>query len=95
MTDPVITPYVFDLNYKNPAHVPIADFAEHGFQADERVGRHPENIQKQVLDFLKTLNAPQKIAYHVAFDQLNTAFDIIKTHGFLKWKKNNEGQTDM
>lgn len=45
---------------------------------------------EDIYEYLSSLNEIEKIAYNVAFNQLESSFNILKSNGFIKWKKNSK-----
>ena len=41
-------------------------------------------------EYLKTLSEKERKAYEIAKDHLGSSFDLVKSNGFLKWKKEKE-----
>ncbi len=39
--------------------------------------------------FYAQLTDKERIAHAIAVDKLGTSYDVVRTHGFLKWKKKN------
>ncbi len=54
------------------------------------IEKYEENIQAQIFKYLTSLSTEQKIAYKIAYDHLGTSFNILKSNGYLSWKKNND-----
>jgi competence protein ComGC len=54
------------------------------------VEKYEENMQAQIFKYLTSLSTEQKIAYKIAYDHLGTSFNILKSNGYLSWKKNND-----
>lgn len=48
-----------------------------------------DNEDKHIQEFLKGLNEREKIALNIAKDLLGTSFNIKKSIGYIKWKKEN------
>lgn len=46
--------------------------------------------QTEVYNYLIQMNEYQKKAYLIAQDHLGTSFNILKSNGFIEWKKNNQ-----
>jgi len=46
--------------------------------------------EKELNDFLQSLNDKQKIAFDIAKKQLGTSFDIYRCNGFIDWKKKKQ-----
>jgi len=45
-------------------------------------------IRDSILKYLKQLDDKQRIAYFIATEHLGTSFDILKSIGYIEWKKN-------
>ena len=43
--------------------------------------------QSEVYNYLIQMNSTQKKAYLIAKDHLGTSFNILKSNGFIEWKK--------
>ena len=41
-------------------------------------------------EYLKTLSEKERKAYEIAKDHLGSSFDLVKSNGFLRWKKEKE-----
>jgi hypothetical protein len=57
----------------------------------------PENIlcldielQKEVAEYYDEMNNNDKIAYKIAFEHLGTSFNLLKSNGFVNWKRSRE-----
>ena len=48
------------------------------------------NEDKDIQEFLKSLNEKEKIALRIAKDILGTTFNMKKSIGYIKWKKKKE-----
>jgi hypothetical protein len=40
--------------------------------------------------FYNQLTERERIAHTIAVEKLGTSYDVVRTHGFLKWKKSQE-----
>jgi len=45
--------------------------------------------QKEIFEYLSSLNECHKIAYKIAFNHLGTSYNILRTNGFKEWKIKN------
>jgi hypothetical protein len=45
-------------------------------------------IRDSILKYLKQLDDKQLTAYFIAKEHLGTSFDIVKSIGYIEWKKN-------
>ena len=57
----------------------------------------PENIlcldielQKEVSEYYDEMNNNDKIAYKIAFEHLGTSFNLLKSNGYVNWKRSRE-----
>jgi hypothetical protein len=46
-----------------------------------------ENLSSEEKEYIESLNPKEKKAYHIAKDHLGSSFDLIKSNGFIEWKK--------
>lgn len=53
------------------------------------VYNYSEEKQKEIAEYLKSLDASQRKAYIIALEHLETSFNIYKSNGFKEWKKSN------
>jgi enolase len=53
----------------------------------EIVSSYDEEKQKEIYEYLSTLDETQKKAYLIAKTHLGTSFNIYKSNGFKDWKK--------
>lgn len=51
---------------------------------------YPLTEQQKLLEYLLQLNEAEKKVYLIAFDHLQSSFNIVKSIGYIEWKKNNE-----
>jgi len=49
---------------------------------------YDESSQKEIMEYIKSLNEIEIKAMKIAQDHLETSFNIVKSIGFQKWKKN-------
>jgi len=54
------------------------------------VYNYSEEKQKEVVEYLKSLDSCQRKAYLIAFDHLETSYNICKSNGFKEWKKSKQ-----
>lgn len=47
-----------------------------------------EKIAELIEEYLRTLSEKEKKAYDIAKEHLGMSFQIEKSNGFIKWKKN-------
>ena len=44
-------------------------------------------IQQSVIQYLKQLSDKERVAYIIAKEHLGTSFNIVKSIGYISWKK--------
>ena len=54
----------------------------------ENLSHYSVEIRDSILKYLKQLDDKQQIAYFIAKEHLGTSFDIVKSIGYIEWKKN-------
>lgn len=68
-----------DVLFKKPVKEAVKERAN----ISKLVG-HTEEVQK----FYDSLNKAEQIAHEIAMEKLGTSYDVERTHGFVRWKKN-------
>ena len=53
----------------------------------ENLNNYSLEIRDSILKYLKQLDDKQQIAYFIAKEHLGTSFDIVKSIGYVDWKK--------
>lgn len=46
-----------------------------------------ENLSSEEKEYIDSLNTKEKKAYFIAKNHLGSSFDLIKSNGFIEWKK--------
>jgi len=64
-------------------------FVELGVELPINIMELSEEKQNDILNYLKTLDKIQIKALCIAVEHLESSFNIFKSIGFDKWKKNN------
>lgn len=54
----------------------------------ENIYNKDEETQKNIFQYLKQINDKERKAYLIAKEHLGTSFNILKSVGFIEWKKN-------
>jgi len=62
-------------------------FKELDLPVPKLVYTYSEEKQREIADYLKSFDDSQRKAYLIAFDHLETSFNICKSNGFKEWKK--------
>jgi hypothetical protein len=63
------------------------DFVKTGLSIPESVQKLPLEKQTEVYNYLIQMSPYEKKAYLIAKDHLGTSFNILKSNGFIEWKK--------
>ena len=63
------------------------DFIKTGLSIPESVFKLQLEKQAEVYNYLIQMSDSQKKAYLIAQDHLGTSFNILKSNGFIEWKK--------
>jgi len=58
-------------------------------QIPELVHSYTTEKQREIYNYLQTMDEQDKKAYRIAFNHLGSSFDICRSVGFLKWKISN------
>lgn len=46
-----------------------------------------ENLSPEEKEYIESLDSKEKKAYNIAKDHLGSSFNLIKSNGFIEWKK--------
>jgi len=63
------------------------DFEKTNLPIPDSVLKLSTEKQTEVYNYLIQMNEYQKKAYLIAKDHLGTSFNVIKSNGFVEWKK--------
>jgi hypothetical protein len=66
---------------------PNINFIETGLSIPPSIFKLPLEKQTEVYNYLIQMSTSQKKAYLIAQDHLGTSFNILKSNGFIEWKK--------
>jgi hypothetical protein len=66
------------------------NFGETGLSIPSSVLKLPLEKQTEVYNYLIQMSDSQKKAYIIAQDHLGTSFNILKSNGFIEWKKSTK-----
>lgn len=58
----------------------------------EYFDKYEQKIQQSIIDYLSQLSEIQQKAYLIAKDHLGSSFNILKSNGYIQWKKTNENK---
>jgi hypothetical protein len=55
--------------------------------SDEELSKYPQDVQESILKYLEQLGDKERIAYSIAKEHLGTSFNVLKSIGYINWKK--------
>lgn len=55
--------------------------------SDEDLSKYPHDVQESILKYLEQLGDKERIAYSIAKEHLGTSFNVVKSIGYITWKK--------
>ncbi len=62
-------------------------WTEIGLPIPNVVLEYSEELQRSIFDYLKQLGDNERKAYNIAFNHLGTSFNIVRSMGYVSWKK--------
>lgn len=66
------------------------DFSTLNLKIPEQVKHYSLDKQKEIFDYLQNLDEPNKKAYEIAVNHLESSFNIYRSNGFKEWIKNKK-----
>lgn len=63
---------------------------ELGLELPDNFETYDESTQQLIVAYLKQLNAIERKAYTIGKEHLETSFNVVKSNGFVDWKKKNK-----
>jgi hypothetical protein len=64
--------------------------SELGLELPNNFEKYDENTQQLIINYLKQLNKIERQAYSIGKNHLGSSFNVVKSNGFVDWKKNNK-----
>lgn len=58
----------------------------------EIIKGYPIEKQREIFEYIHEMNEDDKIAYKIAFNHLESSFDIYRSNGFKEWKQSKESK---
>jgi len=55
--------------------------------SDKDFSKYPQDVQESILKYLEQLGDKERIAYSIAKEHLGTSFNVLKSIGYITWKK--------
>lgn len=62
---------------------------ELGLELPDNFNKYDIITQITIINYLKQLNKIEKQAYTIGKSHLGSSFNIVKSNGYISWKKNN------
>lgn len=63
---------------------------ELGLELPNNFENYDTTTQEQIVNYIKHLNKIERKAYTIGKKHLGTSFNVVKSNGFIDWKKNNK-----
>lgn len=63
--------------------------SEIGIELPDNFEKYDENTQHLIVNYLKHLDNIERKAYMIGKIHLGSSFNVVKSNGFIDWKKNN------
>jgi hypothetical protein len=64
--------------------------SEIGIELPSNFEKYDEHTQQLIVDYLKQLDKIEMKAYSIGKIHLGLSFNVVKSNGFIDWKKNNK-----
>jgi hypothetical protein len=52
----------------------------------DTINKYPNEKKREIYDYLNELTDIEKVGYIIAFNHLESSFDICRSNGFKEWK---------
>ena len=62
---------------------------ELGLELPNSFEKYDEIIKESLIKYLQHLNTIEKQAYTIGKQHLGSSFNVLKSNGYVNWKKNN------
>ena len=63
---------------------------ELGLELPNNFENYDEKTQTLIVNYLKQLDTIERQAYTIGKKHLGSSFNVVKSNGFIDWKKNNK-----
>lgn len=63
--------------------------SEIGIELPDNFEKYDQNTQHLIVNYLKHLDNIERKAYMIGKSHLGSSFNVVKSNGFIDWKKNN------
>jgi hypothetical protein len=64
--------------------------SELGLELPNNFEIYDKNTQQLIINYLKQLDKIERQAYSIGKNHLGSSFNVVKSNGFVDWKKNNK-----
>jgi len=66
------------------------DFSDLNLPIPDNVYKKTLETQKNIYEYLASMDSMQKTAYIIAIDHLGSSFNILKSNGYIEWMQNKK-----
>lgn len=66
------------------------DFSSINLPVQDIVYNYNIETQRDIFNYLSQLSDTERLVYNIAYEHLESSFNILKSNGFIKWKNNNK-----
>jgi competence protein ComGC len=66
------------------------DFSDLNLPIPDSVYKKPLEVQKNIYDYLASMDNMQKTAYAIASHHLGSSFNILKSNGYIEWSQSKK-----
>ena len=67
------------------------DFSSLNVKISDNVKAYPLEKQQEIFQYLSEMDEINKQAYNIAFNHLESSFDILRSNGYKEWKNSKKG----
>jgi hypothetical protein len=66
------------------------DFSTLNLPIQEYIKNYSLEEKREIFTYLNEMDETHRIAYKIAFEHLETSFNILKSNGYKEWKMNGK-----
>ena len=67
------------------------DFSSLNIKISDNVKEYPLEKQQEIFQYLSEMDEINRQAYNIAFNHLESSFDILRSNGYKEWKNSKKG----
>ena len=67
------------------------DFSSLNVKISDNVKAYPLEKQQEIFKYLSEMDEINRQAYNIAFNHLESSFDILRSNGYKEWKNSKKG----